>query len=149
LVITGGLDVVQAAVEHWPLLETLRLRVVPLNVRAAHVLGSASRLSRLRKLDLTGNKFGSQGLAALLGGAAWLDTVEELDLCGTFDDHNLPPWEVKKAVQALIDAAPTLPSLTSLALREFSGFVPLDKEWMSELNFAFPRVWIRTEEEED
>jgi hypothetical protein len=81
----GGLAIVHAALEHWPLLETLELENVPLDIRAARVLGSTSQLSHLKKLSLGFNGFQSEGVAALLGGgAAWLGTVESLDLRAIF-----------------------------------------------------------------
>jgi hypothetical protein len=67
------------------LLETLQLTHLNLDITAAQVLGSASRLTRLKKLALAFNEIGSQGVWALLnGGAAWLATFEDLDLSETF-----------------------------------------------------------------
>ena len=79
-------------------------------------------------------------MAALLGGgAAWLGTVEHLVLLGTFDlCKGSPQGLVKSVVETLTDAAPSLPSLTSLRLCEPD--IALRTETMSQLKLAFPRV---------
>jgi Ran GTPase-activating protein (RanGAP) involved in mRNA processing and transport len=94
-----------------------------LDATAARVLGSASRLTHLKTLNLAINNIGSEGVAALLGGGvAWLSTVENLDLSGNFGRSNVPlELEEKEAAQALIAAAPNLPSLTSLSFNFLSN----------------------------
>jgi hypothetical protein len=138
----AGLVIVQAAVEHWPLLERLCLINIILDARAARVLGSASRLSRLRLLCLRDNALGSEGGAALLnGGAAWLGTLERMELHGNFGHGMLPQeLEEKEAARMLINAAPCLVSLTELTLTKYHS--PLEVDIKSQLIRAFPRVSV-------
>jgi hypothetical protein len=133
-----GLAVVQAIGEHWPLLETLELYFVPLEVRGLRVLGSASRLSCLKNLSLAWIGECSEGVADLLGGGAvWLGTLEHLNLVGSFSGASDSLRHVKESAQALIRAAPLLASLTSLSLGNNYFPLELEMETMSQLKLVF------------
>jgi hypothetical protein len=124
-----SLAVVKAAIEHWPLLETLILEA-GLDGRAAQALGSTSRLTCLRKLAVGRAGFSCKEARILLNGrAAWLDTVKVLDLAGIQGD----PVELARMV---ILAAPRLPSLTALCLDAAWD----ERESYEQMKRAFPRV---------
>jgi hypothetical protein len=138
------LAIVKAAIEYWPLLESLEMRNIPMDIRVATELGNTSLLTRLRSLGLAGNNMGGQGVAALLGGgAAWLGTVDDLDLSGTFLGvdflrRRLEKEEEQELAQMLARAAPQLTALTKLGLT-YSDF-QLDPVTIAELRLAFPRI---------
>jgi hypothetical protein len=110
-----SLAVAKAAIENWPLLETFGLSSIRLDsgeaLALAQALGSTSRLTRLKKLNLSRTRLGYEAVSILLGGgAAWLDTLEVLDLANNVSADD------DKLAQVMIRAAPRLPSLTAFIM---------------------------------
>ena len=117
----------------WPQLEMLFLDGIfetDDNIGAARILGSATRLSRLRVLSTTWND--STCVEAFLGGSAsWLDTVEELQL-----EKPLGRRGTEGCVSALIRAAPRLRSLKGL------GITRVDETALMEIRRVMPTVKV-------
>jgi hypothetical protein len=136
----------------WPQLETVYLDN-ELGLEAARILGSATRLSRLRTLSIVfrNTPASRRCVEILLGGdAPWMDTVKELylDFYEAERDEEGENDEIcEGVVRAVIRAAPHLRrSLVVLGISSRCGFGSrmVSEETMSELRLSLPTAYFRS-----